>query len=99
VGGGVGPDSGGSGRVFPPQPIGVIIPPTDRPARVRGRVVTARFLISERGEVMRVALDPPTRDRNFNEQFLDRLRRYSFTPAYTLEGRPIAWPYVITFTL
>lgn len=100
VGTGIGPDSGGGGgRIFPPQPQGIIMPPPDRPASLRGTTVTARFEISATGEVLRVTLDPAIRDRRFNSEFLDRLRRYTFTPAYTREGRPIAAVFEIRITL
>lgn len=99
TGPGAGPDSGGGGRVYPPQPQGIIMPPPDRPASVHGTVVTARFEISARGDVMRVSLDPMPRDRKFAAAFLDRLRRYTFTPAYSLDGRPVAAAFQISFTL
>ena len=85
---GTGADSGGGGgNVFPPQPRGIILPPSDRPASVRGTTVLVRFEISARGEVLDVSLDPPIRDRHFRDDFLDRLRRYTFTAAYTRDGR------------
>ncbi len=99
---GVGPDSGsggGGGRIYPPQPQGIIMPPPDRPSSVRGMTVTVLFEISARGEVMRVSIDPMPRDRKFADAFLERLRRYTFTPAYTLDGHPIAAVYPIRITL
>jgi hypothetical protein len=100
TGPGVGPDSGGGGgRGYPPQPQGLLMPPPDRPASVRGTMVTARFEISARGDVMRVSLDPMPRDRKFAAAFLERLRRYTFTPAYSLDGRPVAAAFEIRITL
>jgi protein TonB len=100
VGTGVGPDSGGSGgSYYPPQPQGIIMPPPDRPSELRGTTVTARFEISARGEVLRVTLDPPIRDRRFSGEFIERLRRYTFTPAYTRAGQPMAAPFEIRITL
>jgi protein TonB len=100
TGPGVGPDSGGGGgRVYPPQPQGIIMPPPDRPASVRGTTVTARFEISARGDVMRVSLHPMPRDRRFAAALLDRLKRYTFTPAYALDGRPVAAAFEIQITL
>ncbi len=75
------------------------MPPSDRPSSVRGTRVTVRFEISSRGDVMRVSLSPFPRDRKFADAFLDRLRRYTFTPAYTLDGRPVAAIFEISFTL
>jgi len=100
VGTGVGPDSGrGRGSYYPPQPQGIIMPPPDRPSELRGTTVTAHFEISARGEVLRVTLDPPIRDRRFSGEFVERLRRYTFTPAYTRDGRPMAAPFEIRITL
>jgi hypothetical protein len=100
TGPGVGADSGGGGgRIYPPQPQSIIMPPPDRPSSVRGTTVTARFEISARGEVMRVSLDPMPRDRKFANAFLDRLKRYTFTPAYALDGRPVAAAFEIHIML
>lgn len=100
VGTGTGPDSGGAGgSVYPPQPQGIIMPPPDRPAALRGATVTVRFEISARGEVLGVSLDPPIRDRKFRDDFLERLRRYTFTPAYTRDGRAVAAAFEIRITL
>jgi len=97
---GMGPDSGGSGgNVILPVPQQLILPPSDRPASVRGTKITVLFEISERGEVMRVSLDPMPRDRGFARELLERLRHYRFTPARTPDGRPIAVAYPVTITL
>jgi hypothetical protein len=100
VGSGTGPDSGGrGGNVFAPQPQGIILPPPDRPSGVRGTTVRVRFEISARGEVLAVSLDPPIRDRKFRDDFLERLRRYTFTPAYTRDGRAVPGVFEIRITL
>lgn len=101
VGAGTGPDSGGGagGDRFMPQPQGIILPPPDRPSSLRGTVVRVRFEISSRGEVLDVSLDPPLRDRRFRDEFLDRLRRYTFTPAYTRDGRAVPGVFEISITL
>lgn len=100
VGPGIGSDSGGGGgRIYPPQPQTIVIPPADRPRSVRGTTVTAVFEISARGDVTHVSLDPMPRDRKFANAFLAKLRGYAFTPAYTLDGRPIAAIYRISFVL
>jgi hypothetical protein len=97
---GMGPDSGGGGgRVYPPQLQGMILPPPDRPSSLRGITVTVLFEVSARGEVMRVSLDPMPGDRKFAEAFLERLRHYTFTPAYTPDGRPVAAVFPIRITL
>jgi len=97
---GMGPDSGGAGgSLYPPTPRQIILPPADRPASVRGTTVTVRFEISERGDVMRVSLSPTLPDRSFAHEFTQRLQRYTFTPATTLDGRPVAAIYQIRITL
>jgi periplasmic protein TonB len=102
VGTGVGPDSGaggGHGTYFMPQPQSVILPPPDRPASVRGITVTARFEISATGEVLRVTLEPTLPDRRFRDAFLERLRRYAFTPASAPDGHPVPSVYEVRFPL
>ena len=93
AGPGVGPDSGsggGGGTIFPPQPIGIILPPPGRPGELRGVRVTVMFYVTERGVVDHVEVDPPIRDRGYRNEFMDRMRRYTFTPAYTPDGRKVA---------
>jgi TonB family protein len=101
VGPGVGSDSGagGHGTYFMPQPQGVVLPPTDRPASVRGDTVVARFEISATGEVLRVTLEPTLPDRRFQSAFLERLRRWAFTPAHSRDGRPVPGVYEVRFPL
>jgi len=90
VGPGTGPDSGGGGSIIPPNLQGMILPPPDRPSSVRGTTVKVVFEVSATGEVTHVALDPMPKDRRFVSEFLERLRRYTFTPAHTLDGQPVA---------
>lgn len=101
VGPGVGADSGagGHGTYFMPQPQGVILPPSDRPSSVRGMTVTARFEISATGQVLRVTLQPTLPDRRFRDAFLERLRRWAFTPAYSPDGHPVPGVYEVRFPL
>ncbi len=101
VGSVVGPDSGGAGgRIFPPQPQGIILPPMPSPRSLRGTRVTVTFTIGERGEVLDVAVEPAIQDRGYRNQFLERMRRYTFTPGYDrLGGRPVRAAIPITITL
>lgn len=100
TGSGVGPDSGGAGgRVFPPQPQGIILPPSPSPRSLRGRRVTVVFTVGERGEVIDVEVEPPIEDRGYRNQFMERMRRYTFTPGYTPGGRPVRAEYPIAITL
>ena len=100
---GVGNDSGpggGGGTVFPPSLQGILIPPTDgKPRELRGVRIVVTFRISERGEVVSVATDPQIRDRGYRNEFLDRMRHYAFTPAFTRDGHAIASEISITITL
>lgn len=96
---GVGPDSDGGGLFYPPSPQTVLVPPQHVPASLRDRVITAVFVITARGEVARVSLDPMPRDRQFAAEFLARLRSYMFRPARTVGGRPVAASLTVVFTL
>ena len=101
TGPGVGPDSGagGHGIYFMPQPIGMLLPPMPVPSSVRGRTVTARFEISATGEVLRVTLEPALPDRRYQGEFLEKLRRWAFTPASSPDGRPVPGVCVARFDL
>ncbi len=102
TGTGVGNDSGpggGGGTVFPPQLQGFILPPPGRPGNLRGAQLAITFRISEKGEVVDVEVDPPIRDRGYRTEFMDRMRRYTFVPAYTRDGRAVAAEYHVTITL
>jgi hypothetical protein len=102
AGPGVGADSGaggGRGAYFEPQLHGMILPPADKPSSVRGLRATARFEISATGEILRVTLEPTLPDRRYQSEFLDRLRRCTFTPASSPDGRPIPGVFVIRFEL
>lgn len=90
VGSGVGADSGGAGgRIIPPQLQGMLLPPPGAPRELRGVLITITFTVSERGEVLDVSVSPPIRDRGYRNEFLERMRRYRFTPARTLDGRAV----------
>jgi protein TonB len=102
VGTGTGSDSGaggGGGTVFPPQLQGIILPPTGRPGNLRGQQIEITFQINEKGEVLDVSLNPPIRDRSFRNEFMERLRRYTFVPAYTRDGHAIAAEFRVSITL
>jgi len=103
TGTGVGNDSGpggGGGTVFPPSLQGILIPPTDgKPRELRGVRIVVTFRISESGEVVSVVTDPQIRDRGYRNEFLDRMKHYAFTPAFTRDGHAIASEISITITL
>jgi len=103
VGPGVGTDSGpgggGGGSIFPPQPQGIILPPPGRPSSLRGVRLTVTFYVSERGMVDNVEVDPPIRDRGYRNDFMERMRRYTFTPAYTRAGQAVPARFPVRITL
>lgn len=99
IGPGVGSDSGGAGRIFPPRLDGIILPPAGRPSSLAGVQITVRFDVSDRGEVLDVTLNPPIRDRGYRNEFMDRMKRYVFTPAHTIEGRPVRALYDVNIRL
>jgi hypothetical protein len=57
------------------------------------------FYVSERGVVDNVEVDPPIRDRGYRDDFMERMRRYTFTPAYTRDGRPVPAQFPVRITL
>jgi hypothetical protein len=99
VGNDSGPGGGGGGSIFPPQPQGIILPPPGPPSSLRGVRLTVTFFISDRGEVDNVEVDPPIRDRGYRNEFMERMRRYTFTPAYTRDGRPVPARFPVHITL
>lgn len=99
VGNDSGPGGGEGGDYFQPQPQGVILPPQGPPRNLRGVAIRVIFQINERGQVVEVRTEPVIADRSYRNEFLDRMRRYTFTPAYTRNRQPIAAEFPITITL
>jgi len=100
-GGGTGSGTGGdAGAVTAPSPRGLILPPTDRPADVRGRTVTVHVFVNERGRVVpdSTRLSPSTGDRGFDNRLKQKAGEWSFRPA-TRGGVPIAAWFPFTITL
>jgi hypothetical protein len=96
---GEGEGAGGTGEegasgIVPPRPRGQIFPPTDRPASVRGLVVTVHLLVDESGRVVpgSVRLDPPTPDAGYNRRLIRSSSEWRFDPARQ-NGRPVRAPY------
>ncbi len=103
--GGTGRGDGGTGeeglfRVVPPSPRGLILPPSDRPGRVRGREVDVWVFVDTRGRVVsdstRVA--PPTGDRKFDERLREQAAEWVFEPARR-GGRVVAEWFKYTIVL
>jgi outer membrane biosynthesis protein TonB len=100
---GTGAGSGGTGeegtsRVTAPTPRGLILPPSDRPARVRGNTVTVYVFVSDRGTVMSdsTRIAPSSGDRGFDNLLRRQAADWVFNPARR-DGRPVAewFQYVI----
>jgi hypothetical protein len=84
--------------VLPPEPKFIIVP-ADRPKSVRGREFAVHFWVDARGRVTKVEVDPEIEDREYRRRFLDQMYQFQFTPARTLDGRPIDGHIVIPITL
>jgi hypothetical protein len=86
-------------RVVPPSPRGLILPPSDRPGRIRGKEVTVYVFVTERGRVVpdSTRLRPPTGDNRFDDRLRRQAAEWVFEPARRA-GKPVAewFQYVIT---
>ena len=106
TGGAVGPGTGrgdggnaaeGSYRLQPPVPRGMIIPPSNR--NLKGTTVEVWVFVDENGRVVpdSTRLNPPTRDRAFNQRLVREAAEWVFRPAIQA-GKPVAswFPYQIS---
>lgn len=95
-----GTSDAGTGSISAPAPRSLILPPTDRPASVRGKTITVYAFVDVRGRVVpdSTRLDPSTGDRRFDNRLREQAAEWTFRPA-TLDGRPVAawFPWVVTF--
>jgi outer membrane biosynthesis protein TonB len=94
--GGTGDD--GTSRVIAPTPRGLILPPSDRPASVRGRSVAVYVFVTERGTVVpdSTRLAPGSGDSRFDSRLRRQASEWVFNPARR-DGRPVSewFQYVI----
>jgi len=95
TGTGVGADSGaGSGGnasdIFPANVRGLIIPPDC----ARGDFLV-RFWVETDGRVSRVEVNPPPKNAGCHQQLIMHMKAYSFRPAMTRAGVPVASVYQI----
>jgi hypothetical protein len=99
---GVGKGDGGNaaeGRFHlnPPQPRGMIIPPANK--SLKGTTVEVWVFVDERGRVVpdSTRLNPPTRDKSFNQRLIREASEWVFRPA-TKGGQAVAswFPYQIS---
>ena len=90
----------GNSRVIAPSPRGLILPPSDRPGRVRGKSITVYVFVSERGTVVAdsTRLNPSSGDSRFDSRLKQQAAEWRFRPA-TRGGTPIAawFQYTMTF--
>lgn len=81
----------GTSRVTAPSPRGLILPPSDRPAGVRGKQVTVYVFVTERGTVVSdsTRLAPSTGDSRFDTRLRRQASEWVFNPARR-DGNPVA---------
>jgi hypothetical protein len=102
TGTGTGRGDGGTGesgryRLDPPVPRGMIIPPSNR--TLRGTTVEVWVFVDETGKVVpdSTRLNPPTRDRSFNQRLVREAAEWVFRPAMQSGKAVASWfPYQIS---
>lgn len=88
-----GTEEEGHSRVTPPAPRGLILPPGDRPGRVRGKEVVVWVFVDERGRVISdsTRLLPPTGDSKFDERLRKQASEWVFRPAQRGDESVAEW--------
>jgi outer membrane biosynthesis protein TonB len=85
--------------VVPPAPRGLILPPADRPGKVRGKEVEVWVFVTAGGAVVAdsTRLSPSSGDSRFDERLKKQAAQWMFQPARR-EGRAVAewFRYVLT---
>ncbi|HEX9727425.1 MAG TPA: hypothetical protein VGA37_02835 [Gemmatimonadales bacterium] len=100
IGSGVGPGTGGDGGdVFSPAPRYTVMPPQPRPPSVKGKSFALLFTVGADGRVIRVEIEPNIRDTDYRRRLIAQLYEWTFTPAVTIEGKPVAAPFRVDITL
>jgi len=96
-----GTDEEGASRVSAPSPRGMILPPTDKPSRVKGMTVTVYVFVAPNGSVVSdsTRIAPSTGDSRFDRRLRDDAAQWKFKPGMQ-DGRPVAawFPYTIEFS-
>jgi outer membrane biosynthesis protein TonB len=94
--GGTGRGDGGTAeeglfRVVPPSPRGLILPPSDRPGKVRGKEVDVWVFVTATGSVVddSTRIAPTTGDRRFDDRLKKQAGEWVFEPARR-GGSPVA---------
>ncbi|HUF51726.1 MAG TPA: energy transducer TonB [Longimicrobiales bacterium] len=90
----------GESRVTAPSPRGLILAPSDRPSRVRGKSVTVYVFVTQQGRVVAdsTRLNPGSGDAKFDTRLKQQAADWRYRPA-TRGGTPIAawFQYTMTF--
>ena len=78
-------------RLIPPAPRGLILPPSDRPGKVRGKEVAVWVFVTDRGRVVEdsTRIQPGTGDNRFDRRLRDQAAEWVFEPAKK-GGLPVA---------
>lgn len=95
-----GTDATGLYRVTPPTPRGLILPPSDRPGKVRGKEVVVYVFVTDRGRVVSdsTRLAPTSGDAKFDDRLRRQAAEWVFSPARRA-GVPIAEWFKYTIVL
>ena len=84
-------------RLNPPQPRGMIIPPANK--SLKGTTVEVWVFVNDKGRVVpdSTRLNPPTKDKGFNQRLMKEAAEWVFRPA-TKGGKAVgSWfPYQIS---
>jgi outer membrane biosynthesis protein TonB len=98
--GNAGTGESGTDRMIPPSPRGLILPPSDRPGRVRGKEIAVYVFVTERGMVQAdsTRLAPGSGDAKFDARLKRQAAEWVFNPAQR-DGRAIAGWFQYTITL
>lgn len=88
-----GTEAEGRFRVFPPQPRGLLLPPTDRPGKVRGKTVAVWVFVDEKGRVVpdSTRIIPSTGDSGFDKRLARQAADWVFEPARKLGEAVAEW--------
>lgn len=78
-------------RVLPPSPRGLILPPSDRPGKVRGKEVAVWVFVTVQGRVVAdsTRVDPTSGDTKFDARLREQAAEWVFSPAKR-NGQPVA---------
>jgi outer membrane biosynthesis protein TonB len=87
-------------RVVPPNPRGMILPPSDAPRSARGREITIYVFVSDRGRVVAdsTRVIPSSGNRGYDRNLVDRANEWIFEPARR-DGRAVGEWFNYSFTV